>query len=244
LDDRRGAVFAEYRRDGKRADVQMPSWREDGARFEAESLTLHRSVFLGEEKAGTISIVSDLSELHEKIRQYTRISALVLLLSVLAIFLVSAKLLRLITDPILQLASIAGRVTAEEDYTLRAEIGNDDEVGALVNSFNRMLERIQERDTALQEAKDALEFRVQQRTEELRQEVSERKHAEEEAERAKEAAEAASRAKSEFLANMSHEIRTPLNGVMGMTDLALVDGRAARVPGDREDVRRFAAHGD
>jgi two-component system, sensor histidine kinase and response regulator len=94
-------------------------------------------------------------------------------------------------------------------------------VGALVNSFNRMLERIQERDTALQEAKDALEFRVQQRTEELRQEVSERKHAEEEAERAKEAAEAASRAKSEFLANMSHEIRTPLNGVMGMTDQAL-----------------------
>jgi CheY-like chemotaxis protein/nitrogen-specific signal transduction histidine kinase len=70
-----------------------------------------------------------------------------------------------------------------------------------------MLERIQERDTALQGAKDQLELRVQERTLELQ--------------KARDVAEKASRAKSEFLANMSHEIRTPLNGVMGMTDLAL-----------------------
>jgi signal transduction histidine kinase/CheY-like chemotaxis protein len=221
LYDSRGKVFAEYRRQGTGADLQMPAWREDGARFEAEYLTLQRSVFLGDEKVGAISIVSDLNGLHEKISQYTKISALVLLLSVTATLLVSSKLLRLVTGPILQLAAVAGRISTEEDYTLRADSGSDDEVGALVNSFNRMLERIQERDTALQEAKDALEFRVQERTEELRQEITERKYAEERAERAKETAEAASRAKSEFLANMSHEIRTPLNGVMGMTDLAL-----------------------
>jgi len=40
---------------------------------------------------------------------------------------------------------------------------------------------------------------------------------------AKNAAETANRAKSEFLANMSHEIRTPLNGIMGMTDLSLLE---------------------
>jgi signal transduction histidine kinase/CheY-like chemotaxis protein len=221
LYDRQRAIFAEYRRVGTGTDLKMPAWQEDGARFEAQSLILHRGVFLGEERAGTISIVSDLSGLREKMSQYTKISALVLLLSVATTLVVSSKLLRLITKPILQLAAIAGRVSVEEDYTLRGEAGNNDEVGALVTSFNRMLERIQERDTALQEAKDALEFRVQERTEELRQEISERKHAEEQASRAKEAAEAASRAKSEFLANMSHEIRTPLNGVMGMTDLAL-----------------------
>jgi signal transduction histidine kinase len=43
------------------------------------------------------------------------------------------------------------------------------------------------------------------------------------AEKARDSAEEANRAKSEFLANMSHEIRTPLNGIIGMSDLALLE---------------------
>jgi two-component system sensor histidine kinase/response regulator len=82
-----------------------------------------------------------------------------------------------------------------------------DEVGMLVAAFNDMLERIQQRDAALQKLNSELEERVEKRTAELS--------------RAKDAAEEASRVKSEFLANMSHEIRTPLNGVIGMTELAL-----------------------
>jgi signal transduction histidine kinase/CheY-like chemotaxis protein len=76
-----------------------------------------------------------------------------------------------------------------------------------VAAFNDMLERIQQRDAALQKLNSELEERVEKRTAELS--------------RAKDAAEEASRVKSEFLANMSHEIRTPLNGVIGMTELAL-----------------------
>ena len=46
--------------------------------------------------------------------------------------------------------------------------------------------------------------------------------------KAREAAEAANREKSRFLAKVSHEIRTPLNGVLGTTELAMLDDLSPR----------------
>jgi|HubBroStandDraft_6_1064221.scaffolds.fasta_scaffold06106_4 PAS domain S-box-containing protein len=179
LYDSHGMIFAEYRRDGTSSKFAMPPRREDGAQFEKNSLTLYRSVSLGGEKVGAIAIISDLGALQAKMTQYTEISVVVILFSVLATYLVSTRLLRLITEPLLHLAQIAARVTAKEDYALRALPRGDDEVGALIGSFNQMLERIQERDAALQGAKSELELRVQARTQELQLEVNERMRAEE-----------------------------------------------------------------
>jgi len=207
LYDRQRKPFVEYRRTGVPESFQAPAWVEEGARFDQENLTLFRKVSFDHVNVGSIVIVSDLSVLHAQFRQYAKISALVLVVSILLAFLLSSQLLRLITSPIVHLAAVASRVSAQEDYSLRATKEGNDEVGSLVDSFNQMLEGIQQRDAALQSANEELETRVLKRTEEMR--------------RAKDAAEEASRVKSEFLANMSHEIRTPLNGIMGMTDLAL-----------------------
>lgn len=49
----------------------------------------------------------------------------------------------------------------------------------------------------------------------------------------KKIAEEATLAKSSFLANMSHEIRTPLNGIIGMAELALMDGSLSDIQSER-----------
>jgi signal transduction histidine kinase/CheY-like chemotaxis protein len=207
LYDGRGKVFASYRRHGLPASFAMPAQRPDGAYFQTDSLALFRAVSLHGEKTGSIAIVSDLSAFRSRMIQYVKIATLVLLFSGLISYLVSARRLRTITHPLLQLADVAGQISREENYALRVAGQSSDEIGKVVESFNHMLERVQQRDQALVSLNDDLELRVRQRTVAF--------------EKARDVAEKASRAKSEFLANMSHEIRTPLNGIIGMTELAL-----------------------
>ena len=178
LYDKHGEVFAAYQREAGTNDCLGVPPNDSAPKFEAKSVTLGQVIFLSGEVAGSIVVVSDLDALRAKIRQYTEITALVIFLSVLATLLVSSRLIGLITEPILQLANIAGGVSAQEDYTLRAMPTGEDEVGVLVNAFNQMLERIQERDWAVQRANDQLEVRVQERTKALEKEVLERKRAE------------------------------------------------------------------
>jgi len=178
LYDEHGIVFAEYRFPDLPSSFQMPRWHEQGHELGPNSLVLYRTVFLNGDRTGSIAIVSDLTGFRDQMLGYAKIALLVLITSLLATFLVSTRLLRIITDPILRLSAVAATVSSEHDYSLRATVSGNDEVGGLIGAFNQMLDRIQRRDLALQNANDELETRVQQRTAELESEIVERKQAE------------------------------------------------------------------
>ena len=178
LYDKQDNLFAEYRRGSNAPGCATGAPREEGSRFSANGVTFSKNIYLIGENTGSIVIVSDYSELQATMWKFRRTSVIVLILSILTTAFVSFRLVRLITEPILQLAAVAEKVSSKEDYAIRAFAAGEDEVGKLVGSFNQMLERIQERDAALQAARDDLELRVEARTSELQSEILKRGKAE------------------------------------------------------------------
>jgi signal transduction histidine kinase/ActR/RegA family two-component response regulator len=228
LYDRSGKVFATYRNAANTSPFVAPQAPDITYRFESDRLILAREFDLAGERAGTVLIESDMSELSARMWRYALIGFIVLGVSTGVAFVLSRRMQQTISGPISHLADVVDAVRASNDYEIRATRQSNDELGKLIDAFNAMLDRILAQDRALQDARDLLERRVSERTNDLQESNGRFAAANQQLivanERSNElahSAQAASRAKSEFLANMSHEIRTPMNGVIGMIELLL-----------------------
>jgi signal transduction histidine kinase/DNA-binding response OmpR family regulator len=128
-------------------------------RFESDRLRLFRPILDPDngEQIGLLMLVSNLTQMYSRIRQYVAIASVVLVLSLVVALILSARLQRLISEPVLKLSDTARFVSEKKDYGVRAEKQSQDEVGVLIDSFNEMLIQIQKRDTELQEARVAAE---------------------------------------------------------------------------------------
>jgi signal transduction histidine kinase/CheY-like chemotaxis protein len=240
LYSRDGKMFAHYFRGNKTLPTLLPSrLQKKGYLFEGGYLEVFHDVTLNGEHLGTLFLQSDMRQWSVRAKRYASILAIFVLISGLLALLVSSKLQGLISRPILCLEDTMRMVSANKNYGVRAVKSYDDEIGRLIDGFNTMLSEIQQRDIALQSTNGELKTRTQ----ELEQEIFQRRQTQEELLNAKHAAEEANRAKSTFLANMSHELRTPLNAIIGYSEMLEEETRDSGKIENAQDLKKIQSAG-
>lgn len=148
----RGEVLAHY---GELIDGPG-AIRPDGPYFDGDFLTVYHTIRRDGEVLGVLRIQSDWGDLRDRVRALTLAGLGTLMVTLLVTFLLTSRLQRYISGPILRLAGVTNSVRVNRDYSVRATKESDDELAQLVDGLNEMLAEIQVRDEEVTSArKDA-----------------------------------------------------------------------------------------
>ena len=164
--DSHGRLFASYvvaNSNARTPDDAGPI----GTRLTGGRLVVVRPVLLDGDPIGTVYLRATLRQFVTRMLIFAGLTiSVVLVCSIVALF-VSSRLQRRISKPILDLAHTARLVTSDRNFALRAESAGGDEVGVLVQDFNRMLTEIERQDLQLRQQQESLTEEVASRTAEL-----------------------------------------------------------------------------
>jgi signal transduction histidine kinase len=218
------APLAVYRREGA-PPLSVPSDAAGtralpSAVFADGRLRIVEPIAFEGKPVGSVLIEAELTELGRRQRRYGGIVLVVLAVSFLLAIALSRRVERTISGPILNLADVARQVSAGKDYTVRATARDGDEIGALVATFNGMLDEIQKRDAEVSEARDELERRVEARTRDLA---------------------AANKELEAFSYSVSHDLRAPLRAIDGFSRVLLTNYAGALDDRGRHYLSRVRA---
>jgi diguanylate cyclase (GGDEF)-like protein len=135
-----GRVFARFEPRAGQLDAAHP-----------ESGVLRVSVPMngGGERLASLELVSDTTGLKQELITYVAAVGLATVVALIIGSLIVVRLQRAITDPLAELTHLMQEVSAGRDFSRRAKVPYRDELGQLSDSFNCMIEQIEQRNAAL-----------------------------------------------------------------------------------------------
>lgn len=204
-----GELFASYVQAGAGDVVPLPlKPLRSGYSISGNRLVLYQSIVENSEVLGTVYLVGRY-ELMDRLADYLKILAGVMVASLLFAAAIAAWLQRAVTEPIASVTGAARGVIEKRDFSQRVQRSTEDEIGLLVDAFNAMLTEVGRRAEALEQSNTTLEH-----------EMAERRSAEE-------ALRVADRRKDEFLATLAHELRNPLAPLRNGLEILRLAGQDA-----------------
>jgi signal transduction histidine kinase/CheY-like chemotaxis protein len=226
----RGKLFARYAAAG--ALPEFPALPEtDGVHLQDAHLIVFKRIVHDGTVLGTVYLRAEYN-LTLTLLQDIAIALVVAALAMAIAFLMIRRLEKLVTLPISAMADTAREVVQQGDYSRRVVNESNDEVGALIDSFNDMLSEVERRTKDLEVSNREISREVEQRqlaqheVMRLNVDLEERVRVRtSELEEARASAEHANHGKSAFLSSMSHELRTPLNAILGFNQLLASDAK-------------------
>src|SRR5919206_252704 len=106
---------------------------------------------------GRFIIVADTNDLFERFRALMLTSLTGAALAMAIGLMISIRLQRSITSPLVALTRTMTAIRQSHDYAAAVEVASDDEIGVLASSFNGMIGEIRERDHRLEKHRENLE---------------------------------------------------------------------------------------
>ncbi|ADC61383.1 ATP-binding protein [Allochromatium vinosum] len=144
-------------REREAGDAPWPSDTQPNARFQRGYLDVHMTVQIDGRPLGYMDLQYDTTDLTRRIWLQVWLALVVFAGGLGLAFLLASRLHRLISEPIARVAVAMERITLDEDYGVRLGSIGTDELATLTRAFDAMLERIEQRDAELREARDAAE---------------------------------------------------------------------------------------
>lgn len=153
-----GQPFVTFIRDGQPPVAAVPTLKQASHQFENGRWLVNRKVKFGQDTVGTLVIYANLQQQSARSRTFLGIASLTLAGLLGVALLLAARLQRLVSNPIAELAQVAQHITQHNDYRVRAILSSSDEIGALVAAFNQMLTEIERQNRILVENESHLKL--------------------------------------------------------------------------------------